>query len=178
MTIAAYKQALQADDPALAYRLLAPSVRKTLDEKTFRDRWRASGEERARLLAALGPELAPEELAQVRLSDGRTLELVRTLDGWRVRSPRPLPARVSSPEALLGALEHALAERNAPRLLDLFTDELRGLLEEKLKARLDALRGRPPGRFDVGGKRVRVRFGPYYVELVERDGTWRIADFN
>lgn len=177
-TILAYRDALVANDANAAYKLLAPAVHKTLDLRTFTERWRNSAEERLRLIAALRPDIGAEEQAQVRLSDGRTLELTRTNQGWRVRSPRPLPAKVSSPEALLLELARVLHERNAPRLLDLLSDELRALLEQKLQARLSALRARPQGRLEVGADRMRVRFGSYYLELVERDGTWRIADFN
>ena len=177
-TIAAYHKALATDDPAAAYQLLSPALRKQLSARAFVDRWRTSPEERRRLQEALRPELPPEESAQVRLSDGRTLELVRTLDGWRVKSPRPLPKKHGSPDELLAAIERALAERNAPRLFELLQPELRTLLEDKLQARLAALKARKSGRLEVGADRMRVQLGAFFLELVERDGAWWIADFN
>lgn len=174
----AYRAALQADDPAAAYRLLAPQVRQRLDLRAFSERWRASGDERHRLLTALQQDLPAEEQAQVRLSDGRSLELVRTSEGWRVRSPRPSPPKIGSADALLTELERALAERNATKLFDLMSDELRALLEQKWAARLEAIKARPRGTITTDSDRVRLRLGTYFLELTKRDGAWKISDFN
>lgn len=177
----AYAAAIARGEVHRAYSMLAAPVRARLSEPDFAARFTDTAEERSEQAEAVRAALAhPAFVVSARIEDqGRSAELVRDPNGWRLDQPRRGEMGPGSPEEALARLVRALDGHDFDALLGLCAAPLRAALEHALSDRLAALRplvGRPIGH---APDRASLSYGDdHHIDFVKENGVWRVADFN
>ena len=186
-TIAAYRSALERDDPEAAYRLLSPTLQQHLPYEKWVARWKETTFERdaQRKQLAADPKLALQ--AAITLPQGTVLLMApnpaRTATTrWQVAEPDLATVHAETPEQALHLLMQAVEQRNYFAILRLLSASERKALEAELRERAERLRqslARPKPGIEVRGDRVHFQYDPrFFIDLVrERDG-WRVLDLN
>jgi hypothetical protein len=206
-TLAAYRAALERDDPQAAYRLLSPTVQQHIPYEKWAERWRETPAERAAqlksLLDASNTPAAARAItlqAAIALPQGTVLLLAPSTPGrladrglgrrsysrsgdWQVADPDLAAVHAETPERVLHLLIEAVEQRNYFALLRLLSTTERKALEAELRERVERLRtslskSKAPA-IEVHGDRAHYQYDPrFFVDLVrERDG-WRVLDLN
>ncbi len=168
-TLAAYRAALERDDPASAYKLLGPSVRQQISLEKFSADWKEMQPERnaqLKLLSAAAQGVAttarldgralrsPAALstkAIVNLPPGTALVLLpaatnistntRSLDRqWQIDEPDLSIVQATTPEEVLRLLVDAVEQRNYFAMLRLLSTAERQAIESELRERVSRLR--------------------------------------
>ncbi len=178
-SLRAWTDAVDKDDPAVAWRLVSAQARRTTSETEFTRKWRELAEERREQAAALRhPGAQPIENARIRLG-ARVAQVVREPGGWRVLSPKLERVGASTPEEALARFVRALEARDFDAALQLLGDPLRGALERELNDRLSRLRTLVGKPIPVDGERAKLRYDSrYLIELIKENGAWQIHDLN
>jgi len=204
-TIALYRAALLANDPASAYRLLAPVMKQRLSYEQFSAKWRETEFERAAQLKQLshikvsdhggsgsarsqalasGP-VTEQAFVTVTMPQGTTLVLglAAPVARWQVHNPDLAAVYTATPEQVLRLLVDAVEQRNYFALLRLLSSAERTALEAELRERVERLRTslsrRPPLSIEVRGDRAHYQYDPrFFIDLVREKDGWRLLDAN
>lgn len=202
-TVALYRAALLANDPASAYRLLAPAVKQRLSYEQFSAKWHKTEFERAAQLKLLsqikvsdhggsgsarsqalasGP-VAEQALVTMPQGTVLVLGLAAPAARWQVHDPDLAAVHTETPEQVLRLLVDAVEQRNYFALLRLLSSAERGALEAELRERVERLRTslsrRPPLSIEVRGDRAHYQYDPrFFIDLVREKDGWRLLDAN
>jgi hypothetical protein len=206
-TISAYRTALQQDNPAIAYQLLAPAARQHVSYDQFNAQWQETRPERDAQLGLLSLPTRPESLAgpspathanerellarittqaAVALPEGTVLTLTpgdKPGRAWQVVDPDLAAVSAESPETVLRLLADAVEERNYFALLRLLSTAERQAIEAELRERLDRLRmslsRQKPLPIEVEGDKAHYQYDPrFFIDLVRQKDGWRVLDLN
>lgn len=185
LTAGAWIHALESDDPASAWDLLASDVQQRTSFDDFAERWRATPIERRRQAQALGRALAAGarlgERARLDAS-GTTTHLVRDDDGWRLESPLLPAARARTPEEALKLLADAIDDRSINGVLRLLTSERQEAVRQLLDDFSTGLRDHLGDSIEVTKDRATLVWSDgtrrWRVVLKREQGAWRVDDFS
>lgn len=168
-TLSAYRSALEHDDPASAYELLAPELKRRFSKEAWRAEWDALKSERTaqfRLLAELPQKrwAAPkrEQTAQtqqhpsagnvkakavIALPQGTALMLLPSPSFgpscrvcWSIANPDLAAVHAETPEKALELFIHAIEQRNYRALLRLLSFAQGQAIEQEIRERTERLR--------------------------------------
>lgn len=154
-TLAAYRSALETNDPAAAYKLLSPLVKQRLTFEKFSADWKTTEAERATQRQFLTKSDLPivtqaavtlpqgTVLLLTPAGDGRALNLSRTescSSCWRILDPDLGAIHAETPERVLSLLINAVEQRNYFALLRLLSASERQAIEAELRERTERLR--------------------------------------
>jgi hypothetical protein len=183
-TLAAWRQAIERDDPRAGYALLSPRVRKGLSFVEFERQWKESAAERKRQAGALAATpTGVEAVAEVTLADGKKTRLSRDKAFWRLETPLVSASRASTPQEALRLFAAALEDRSFPAVMRLFTSTRRDGLDAELDAFVAGLRGNVGREIIItGGDRAIIEWREgqkvYKLVLKKENGEWRIDDLD
>jgi hypothetical protein len=131
---------------------------------------------RARALASESSQWTTR--ATVRYVDGETATLTLERGQFLVDAAAALPALARSPEEALSHLRRALAGRNYPALTRILTPDSARALEDKIGGLVNALEQPQALPVQIEGNRASVvTVDGHRIELEEKDGVWRVRDF-
>lgn len=168
-TLSAYRFALEHDDPASAYELLAPELKRRFSKEVWRAEWDAMKSERTAQLKRLAEppqkrgatpqrEQTPqtkqhpsagsvEVKAVVALPQGTALMLLPSPSFgpscrvcWSIANPDLAAVHAETPEKALELFIHALEQRNYRALLRLLSFAQGQAIEQELRERTERLR--------------------------------------
>ena len=189
-TVAAYGDALVADDPDAAWGLLSEEVQARTDLQSFRTAWKAQRQSLLPLARDFqeAPQNPSRVWANLRWSSYDNVELKLTDDGWKItRGVLDAYSQRTPQEALLSFVR-ALDRRRYDVLLKLAPSQYaRHMTPESLKADLDArqdeldqllaaLQPHLQDPIEERGDRAVLRYGPHQVSFILEGDAWKIED--
>jgi hypothetical protein len=185
--MAAYLQALRANDSRTAWELLATDVKQGLAYETFAASWHAAAAERggqaAALADALADDAAVEEHAQVTYPDGKTLHLVRSQGPWQLESALASRTVAHEPRDAVEIFARALGARSYDSVMAILSAGRRRRIGHRVTgfARSLAAHMRAPIH-QAGPDRAELTWDDdgmrYKVVLVREGAEWRVDDFD
>jgi hypothetical protein len=177
--------ALRADDPRAAYALLSGDVRRDLSFDEFALQWKQTAAERAWQARALEESLRGDpdvgERARVAYGDGKTVELEREGDRWRLESALVARVRASRPRDAIRQLAEALRARDLDGALRVLTARRRDGLARQIEGFVTGISRRIDDRIEeIGTDRAELRWDEngvrYRIVLRREEDEWRIDD--
>jgi hypothetical protein len=173
----AYVAAVRAGDAARAWALLTPAARAKLTRADLEALLKNDREElllRADEMDTHAAAGLPEH-ADVPLTTGGSVRLLREKDGWHVDESALSEAPPSSPEACLRSLVRALEAGRLEPVVGLFSTHLRAEFDAELALVIESLRVAIAAGVEPRGDRARVALdrGRALV-LVREGGLWRV----
>lgn len=185
--VRAYLRALEADDPARAYKLLASDTRQQLSFDEFALAWKQSERERRWQLQALRESLQGDpdvgERALIRFSDGKLVQLEREGARWRLESELVSRSRAKRPRDAIRRFADAIAQRDLDGVLGVLTQRRREGLTRQIEGFVAGIGKRINDRIDeFGTDRAELRWDEqgirYRIVLRKEDDEWRIDDIH
>jgi hypothetical protein len=179
--------ALRADDPRAAYALLSGDVRREVSYDEFALQWKQSAAERRWQARALEDGLRGDpdvgERAAVFYSDGKSVQLEREGDSWRLESALVSRVRASRPRDAIRQLAEALRARDLAGALRILTARRRDGLQRQIEGFVTGISRRIDDRIEeIGTDRAELRWDEngvrYRIVLRKEDGEWRIDDIH
>jgi hypothetical protein len=177
--------ALRTDDPRAAYALLSDDVRRDVGFDEFALQWKQTAAERAWQARALEESLRGDpdvgERARVAYGDGKTVELEREGDRWRLESALVSRVRASRPRDAIRQLAEALRARDLDGALRVLTARRRDGLARQIEGFVAGISRRIDDRIEeVGTDRAELRWDEngvrYRIVLRREDDEWRVDD--
>lgn len=174
-----YETAVREKDAAALHALLSAEARRAVSVKDVQN-WLAESQpqlqRRAQALTSKSSQWTTR--ATVRYVDGETATLTLEQGEFRIDAAAALPASARTPEEALSHLRRALAGRNYPALTRILTPDSARALEDKFRGLVNALEQPQALPVQIDGKRASVVTADgHRIELEEKDGVWRVRDF-
>ena len=161
-------------------------MRRDLPYDTFAQRWREAQRERTDQASALEAGLREDpqlgERARMTLADGKSADLVREAEGWRLEVPLMSPLRAGNPQDALRMLAAALEQRSFEATMRVLTSTRRDGFKGELEAFLAGLKAHIGTEIEVSGERAFLRWTDgagkvrWKVTLIRENGEWRVDD--
>jgi len=179
--------ALRADDPRAAYDLLSSDVRRQVSYDDFALQWKQSAAERTWQARALEEGLRGDpdvgERAAVFYADGKSVQLEREGDTWRLESALVSRVRASRPRDAIRQLAEALRSRDLAGALRVLTARRRDGLARQIEGFVAGISRRIDDKIEeIGTDRAELRWDEngirYRIVLRKEDGEWRIDDIH
>lgn len=177
-----YVEAVESDQPAVAYKLLHRNVRRTVSRAEFIRRWKEMRPELREQVRQLKKQrkLAVKANAVLRYSSGIRMKLVYDKRRrWSLENGYPIAASTPTPEHAIRAFLAAVEQRNLRAVSKLLSAKRRQNVDERLDLWVSSLREalELADEIEVTGTTARLKFGSRYViELVRQDGHWKVAN--
>ena len=177
--------ALRADDPRAAYALLSSDVRSQISFDDFALQWKQSAAERTWQARALEEGLRGDpdvgERAAVFYGDGKSVQLEREGDTWRLESALVSRVRASRPRDAIRQLAEALRARDLGGALRVLTTRRREGLSRQIEGFVAGISRRIDDKIEeIGTDRAELRWDEngirYRIVLRKEDDEWRIDD--
>lgn len=182
--VAAHLKALDDDDPAAAYALLAPEVQAKTPYPEFEARWRADKKEHEAMLAAakaMDDRLRTAILGGTTVHEGGHVLTWTQIDGeYVVTSGLPGRVHTATPAAAIRAFIAAVRSADWDEVTALMTDDLAAELRRDWERRADAIEAalQKPGTLQLSSDlhRAFIRYDPQHVLTLEQTAAgWRIV---
>ena len=183
--VRAYVRALNANDPAEAYKLLSADARKKLSYDEFALAWKQSDLERQWQVRVLEESLKgnPDvgERALISFSDGKLVQLEREGRTWRLESELVSRSRAKRPRDAIRLFADAIAQRDINGVLGVLTQRRRDGLTKQVEGFVAGIGKRINDRIDeFGNDRAELRWDEngirYRIVLRREDDEWRVDD--
>ncbi len=183
--VRAYVATLESGDPRAAYALLSSDAKAMMPYEEFVMQWRQSAAERRMQAQALRESLKGDpalgERARVAYRDGRSAQLVREANAWRLEAPLVTRAQASRPRDAIEIFLAALTARDVDAVLQILTERRAAGIRDQLERFLTSLAANQGADIDIiGGERAELRWeagGLQYKIVVRKEGqAWRIDD--
>jgi hypothetical protein len=180
----AHVAALEANDPAAAYALLAPDVRAAVPFEEFAARWKADADEHAAAVATaklLDPALeAPLHGGTTVHAGGRVLRWTQVDDELQVVDGLPGRPDTSTPAQTVRAFIAAVRTADLAEVRGLLGEALVEAVDEDWSERVDAIERalEEPGALDLSAdlRRAELRYETGRVLTLEQTPEgWRIT---
>ena len=177
-TTARFTAALKADQPEVAYALLDPSQRASLDHQRFLRLWRENHAELTDLGEKLGRTNAvPLARAEATLEDGEQVALVLEDGQWRIAGGVLDAQALGTPLDTVAELRRALRRQSLPSLLRVLSRERRAAWTAAFEKTIEQSSDPLDLRVEVQGDEAIVHLsGGGEVHLKREAGRWQVWD--
>lgn len=180
-----YVEAIETDQPTVAYKLLHKNVRRSVSRSEFIRRWRDMRPElkaQAATLKKQQEKLAVKAAASLVYSSGIRMKVVYDkTKRWNLENGFPVAANTPTPVHAIKSFLSALEQRNVRALMKLLSKDTRQQTEERMESWVSGLKEalELADEIEVSGTTARLKFGRRYsIDLVQEEGQWKVTQVN
>lgn len=179
-TLQRYVQAVRQNRPESAYRLLGKETRERVTLEEFQRRWKGASAELKDQADNIEKSLKKKAEITARFTSAKGKTRLSYGDGgWRITDGIELGGGGSTPKEAIAALVQAAERRDYLAVKRLVTKAVARAFEQEIEKRIRKIKkALEKTKIKVFGKRARLRYRGYKLELVKEDGQWRVADFD
>lgn len=170
--------ALEGDRPELAYALLDPQLRASLDQERFLRVWRENKQEIAELGQRLGhTDAKAGARAHVELEDGEQIALVLEAGQWRIAGGLLDAQALGTPLDAVAELRRALKRQSLPSLLRVLSRERRAAWLAAFEKSMEQTSDPLDLRVEINADDAIVHLtGGGEIHLKREAGRWQVWD--
>ncbi len=177
-----YIEAIDTDQPNVAYELLHKKVRRSVSRSEFIRRWkdmRPELKERAATLKKQQKKLAVKAAASLVYSSGIRMKVVYDkTKRWNLENGFPVATNTPTPVHAIKAFLSAVEQRNFRSLMKLLSKDTRQQTEERMESWVSGLKEalELADEIEVSGTTARLKFGRRYtIHLIQEEGQWKVT---
>lgn len=179
-----YVEAIETDQPTVAYDLLHKNVRRSVNRAEFIRRWKEMRPELKKQAATLKkhPKLMVKASASLVYSSGIRMKVVYDkTKRWNLEDGFPVAAHTPTPVHAIKAFLAAVEQRNFRALIKLLSKKTGQSTEERVETWVSGLKEalELADEIEVSGTTARLKFGNrHFIELVQEEGQWKVTSVN
>src|SRR5262249_46135122 len=134
------------------------------------------------LSASLTENARKSEQGKLVLADGKTTQLIREGDDWRLEAPLLSSARAATPQEALRLIASAIEARNFEGVMRLVTSRPREVMRKWVDACASGVKAHLGESIEVTNDRATLIWNDgrkrWRVILRKEEGEWRVDDFD
>jgi len=177
-----YIEAIETDQPTLAYDLLHKNVRRSVSRTEFIRRWKEMRPElraQAARLKKQQEKLVVKANASLVYGSGIRMKVVYDKTRrWNLENGFPVVAHTPTPVHAIKAFLTAVEQRNYRAVMKLLSKNTQQRAEERVESWVSGLKEalELADEIEVSGTTARLKFGnKYSIELVQEEGQWKVT---